>query len=114
MQKTPPAYRRGGPVWPPAIGRCHVAQTCLPPRRPTPRALPRPPGRPHRAAPTNRRLGPLLSLGGFAGVVSRFSVVGRAVSRRGAELLCAALLLLMAVNFLTVLAQKSITTDEGV
>ena len=36
----------------------------------------------------------------------------RAIAGRGAEILCLGLLLLMAVNFLTVLPRKTITTDE--
>ena len=41
-------------MWSPAIGRNHAAQICPPPHRRTPRPVPRPPGRPHRVAPTER------------------------------------------------------------
>src|SRR5689334_8575841 len=55
MTPCPPCLCRGDPMWSPAVRCCHVPRTRPPPHRQTPRAEPRPPGRPHVVAPTTRQ-----------------------------------------------------------
>jgi hypothetical protein len=52
MGKYGPVFRRGDPMWSPAVRRCHVTQVCPSRHQQTPHPLPRPPGRPRRVAPT--------------------------------------------------------------
>src|SRR3954468_10741226 len=73
-------------MWSPAIGRNHAPQTSPPPHRQTPRSLLRPPGRPHRAAPTKPRWVGRRQKSGLAGSPTGIALPVPVAPEQGASL----------------------------